>query len=75
MFFVKGPDTQGVLREPSQDKRVILLLLSRALDDKPVRDVVTGKRSITDAPNRVRMALEITQFCHRVVGENEVDSG
>ena len=70
VLFMQSTDKKGVMREPSSDDRVIQLLLARALDDQPDRNVITGNRLVTNGSNSMKMALEVTQFGHRKVTEN-----
>ena len=49
---------------------MVLLLPAGAFDNEPDRDVIAGYRLITNGPDRVGTALEITQLSHRKIDEN-----
>ena len=53
---------------------VVLLLPAEAFDNELDRDVIAGYRLITNGPDRVGMALEITQLSHRKIDENAIDA-
>ena len=72
--FIESSDEQRVLRMPSPGDRVILLFHAGAHDCESHRNEVTGLGSVANGPNSVGMALEVTQFCHRKIDENAINT-
>ena len=53
---------------------MVLLLPAEAFDNELDRDVIAGYRLITNGPDRVGTALEITQLSHRKIDENAISA-